>query len=102
MSISHNHTSIQQSPLYHFQLYIAGNTAISIRAIQNSRQIFDKHISGNYELELIDIYQHPDKALEADIINTPTLIKTKPLPEVFIIGDLSDTEKVLKELLIQK
>jgi circadian clock protein KaiB len=100
MTASHNHTSVPQSKPYYFQLFVAGNTAISIRAIQNSHQIFDKHLEGKYEIELIDIYQHPEKTLEANIISTPALIKKKPLPEVMVIGDLSDMEKVLKELLI--
>ncbi len=73
------------------RLYVSGNTSRSTRAIKNLRTLCDNHLAGAYALEVIDIYQNPGAAREAQIIAVPTLIKLKPLPVRLLIGDLSDT-----------
>jgi circadian clock protein KaiB len=76
-------------------LYITGMTPKSTLAIANVRKLCEKHLTGSYELKVIDIYQQPQLAREEQIIATPTLIKKQPLPLRRLIGDMSDTERFL-------
>ncbi len=80
------------------RLFVTGILPNSVRAIKNINAICDEYLKGRYELEIVDIYQQPSLALTEKIIAVPLLIKKFPLPEVKLIGDLSDREKVLKEL----
>ena len=80
---------------YLLRLYVTGSTPRSARAIQNIRAICEKKLQGRYQLEVIDIYQHPEQVKPEQIVVAPTLIKKLPLPVRRIIGDLSDTERVL-------
>jgi circadian clock protein KaiB len=81
--------------LYVLRLYVTGQTPRSILAIENMRKICAEHLSERYTLEVIDIYQHPEACQQQQIIAAPTLIKVLPHPLRRIIGDLSNTEKVL-------
>ena len=83
---------------YMLRLFISGILPNSVRAVRNSKAICEKYLKGSYELEIIDIYQQPDLAFSEDVIAVPALIKKFPLPEVTMIGDLSDTKKVLNGL----
>jgi circadian clock protein KaiB len=83
---------------YILKLFVAGILPSSVRAVVNCKAICEKYLKGRYELEIIDIYQQPALALSEDIIAIPILIKKFPLPEERVIGDLSDTENVLKGL----
>jgi circadian clock protein KaiB len=87
---------------YLLQLYIAGATARSRRAITNIKEICDEHLKGKYYLEVIDIYQNPENIAEDNVIAAPTLIKKNPLPVRRFIGDLSDTGKLMDGLAIKK
>ena len=80
------------------RLYITGTTPQSVRAVANVKKICEEHIKGHYELEVIELYQQPQLAQSEQIIATPTLIKKLPLPLRRIIGDLSNTERVLTGL----
>lgn len=80
---------------YVLRLYVSGNTSRSSRAILNLRQLCDEYLNGRYELEVIDIYQQPSRAREDQILATPTLVKSLPLPLRKLIGDLSETDKIL-------
>jgi circadian clock protein KaiB len=80
------------------RLFITGATPNSIRAVENIKHICENHIHGKYSLEIIDVYQDRKIAEKEQIIALPLLIKKSPLPERRMIGDLSDTEKVLKGL----
>ena len=80
------------------RLFVTGILPNSARAVVNIKAICEKYLKGRYELEIIDIYQQPSLALEEEIIAIPVLIKKFPLPEERLIGDLSDTAKVLKGL----
>lgn len=87
------------------RLYVAGTTPKSVRAITNIKKICEEHLIGRYDLEVIDLYQRPGLAKGEQIIAAPTLIRKLPLPLRRIIGDMSDTERVLVGLdlkLIQK
>jgi KaiB domain. len=80
---------------YILRLYITGTTSRSILALTNLKKICDEYLHGRYELEVIDLYQHPSLAKGDQIIAAPTLIKKLPLPFRRIIGDMSNKEKVL-------
>lgn len=81
---------------YVFRLFVTGILPNSARAVVNIKAICEQYLKGRYELEIIDIYQQPSLALTEQIIAVPVLIKKFPLPEERLIGDLSNTEKVLK------
>jgi circadian clock protein KaiB len=80
---------------YSLQLYVAGSTSRSMQAVRNIRRVCEKYLAGQYDLEVIDIYQNPETAAQAQIIAAPTLIKLLPEPRRRAIGDLSNVEKVL-------
>ena len=83
---------------YRLRLYVAGSTPRSMLAVKNIRNICERHLTGLYDLEVIDIYQHPEAAAGAQIIAAPTLIKLTPEPCRRAIGDLSNEHKVLTTL----
>ncbi|HYF67726.1 MAG TPA: circadian clock KaiB family protein [Ohtaekwangia sp.] len=83
---------------YVLQLFITGATPNSTRAIANIRTICEQHLKGEYELEIIDVYQEKEMAAMNQIVALPMLIKRFPLPERKLIGDLSKTAKVLEAL----
>lgn len=83
---------------YVLRLFVTGATPNSVRALTNIKEICDQHLAGNYRLEIIDVYQQPDVAQREQLIALPLLVKKHPPPERKLIGDLSDTEKVLKIL----
>ncbi len=80
---------------YVLRLYITGSTPRSIRALSNIRRICNEHLAGHYDLEVIDIAEHPTLAEGEQIIAAPTLIKHLPLPLRRFIGDMSQTERIL-------
>jgi circadian clock protein KaiB len=87
---------------YHLRLYIAGETVKSLAATANLKQFCDEHLAGRYEVEVIDLMQNPKLAAGDQILAIPTLIRRLPAPLKRIIGDLSNTEKVLVGLDIQR
>jgi len=82
-------------PRYVLRLYVTGMTPRSARSIANIKAICEEHLTGRYDLQVIDIYQQPVLTEGEQIIAVPTLIKKLPLPLRRIIGDLSDRERVL-------
>ena len=80
------------------RLYVAGNAPNSLRAIANVKAICDEHFASAHELEIVDLLEHPRRALADGIIVTPTLLKLLPLPPQRVIGTLSDTNQVLVAL----
>jgi circadian clock protein KaiB len=87
---------------YVLRLYVAGHTPKSIDAITNIKKICEEYLKGCYQLEVIDLYQQPQLAQGEQIIALPTLIKKLPLPLRRIIGDMSNTERVLVGLDLRK
>jgi circadian clock protein KaiB len=83
---------------YVLRLFVTGATPNSVRAVSNIKQICEAHLKGKYSLEIIDVYQQLKIAEEEQLIALPLLIKKTPLPERRLIGDMSDTDKVLKGL----
>jgi len=80
---------------YVLTLYVAGMTPKSVRAISNVKNICEENLKGQYDLEVIDLYQNPQLARGEQIIAAPTLIKKLPLPLRRIIGDMSATDRLL-------
>ena len=80
------------------QLFVSGMSPKSMEAIENIKRLCDEHLKDAFELEIIDIYKHPETASEQHIIFSPSLIKQLPLPKKTLIGTLENTEKVIKAL----
>jgi circadian clock protein KaiB len=80
---------------YELRLYVAGQTPKSVLALANLRQICEAHLHGRYEIEVIDLMQNPQLAQGDQILAVPTLVRRLPEPIKKIIGDLSNTERVL-------
>ena len=87
---------------YILRLYVAGLMPKSTLAIANIKNICEEHLQGQYELEVIDLYQQPQLAQRDQIVAIPALIKKLPLPLRRIIGDMSDTERVLVGLDLRR
>lgn len=86
---------------YNLRLYVAGQTPKSIAAIANLRKICEEHLPGRYDVEIVDLMKDPALAARHQIVAIPTLIRQLPEPLKRIIGDLSNTEKVLVGLDIR-
>src|SRR5436190_1711188 len=84
------------------RLYVAGQTAKSIRAFANLKVICDTHLKGRYQIEVIDLLEHPEMARGDQIVAVPTLEIKLPQSVQRIIGDLSNTDRVLVGLALQK
>lgn len=80
---------------YLLKLYVTGRTPRAGRAIANLRRLCKEELEGRYQLEVIDVLEHPQLAEDDRILATPALIKQLPPPLRRVIGDLSDREKVL-------
>jgi circadian clock protein KaiB len=77
------------------RLYVAGQTPKSLAAMSNLKKICDEHLNGRYKIEVIDLVKNPQLAQGDQILAIPTLVKKLPVPVRKIIGDLSNTDRVL-------
>ena len=84
--------------IYVLRLFITGATPNSLRALTNIKDICENYLKGRYTLEIVDVYQQVEVAQTEQLIALPLLIRKQPLPEKRLIGDMSDTQKVLKGL----
>jgi circadian clock protein KaiB len=80
---------------WNLRLYVAGRTPKSVTAFENLKRICEKHLRGQYEIEIIDLIEQPQLAKGDQILALPTLVRRLPEPIKKIIGDLSNTERVL-------
>ncbi len=80
---------------WELRLYVAGQTPKSLAALENLKKICEEHLKGRYHIEVMDLLEHPQLAKGDQIIALPTLVRRLPPPLRKIIGDLSDTERVL-------
>ena len=87
---------------WNLRLYVAGQTPRSLTAIDNLRRICDEHLRGRYRIEVVDLARAPHRARTDDIIAIPTLVRRLPNPIRMIIGDLSDRDRVLVSLEIDR
>jgi circadian clock protein KaiB len=86
---------------WELRLYVAGQTVKSMQAFANLKRICAEHLAGEYEIEVIDLLKNPQLAKGDQILALPTLVRKLPEPVRKIIGDLSDTERVLVGLDLQ-
>ena len=86
---------------YHLRLYVAGQTAKSLKALANLRRFCEEHLAGRYDIEVVDLLQNPRLAAGDQILAIPTLVRRLPEPLKRIIGDLSDADKMLVGLDIR-
>jgi circadian clock protein KaiB len=77
------------------RLYVAGQTPKSLAALANLKKICEEHLAGKYSIEVVDLLKNPQLAQGHQIVAVPTLVRELPPPLRKIIGDLSDTERVL-------
>ncbi len=80
---------------WELRLYVAGQTARAVKAFENLKKICEEHLKGKYSIEVIDLLVSPQLARGDQIVAVPTLVRKLPQPVRKIIGDLSNTEKVL-------
>jgi len=83
---------------YELKLFVSGASPNSVKAINNIQRIMELHASGNYNLQIIDVYQEKAVAQTEQIVALPMLIKKRPLPEQRLIGDMSNELKVVRGL----
>ena len=81
--------------IYSLRLYVTGQTPRSAASIRNLREVCEEFLDGRFELKVIDLYQQPELAKEAQVVAAPTLIKKLPLPLRRLVGDLSNKKEVL-------
>jgi circadian clock protein KaiB len=86
--------------VWHLKLYVAGASPRSLRAFANLRELCDTYLTGRYEIEIVDLEKRPGLARADDIVAIPTLVRSLPAPIRRIVGDLSDTERVLLSLQV--
>ncbi len=94
-----NHKSKQER--YILRLYVAGQTPRCMLAFANLKKICEEHLEGRYEIELVDLLENPRLAAGDQILAIPTLVRRLPPPVRKIIGDLSNTERVLVGLAVE-
>jgi circadian clock protein KaiB len=84
-----------KKPAWELRLYVAGQTAKSLQAFANLKRICEEHLGGKYKIEIVDLIKNPELAKGDQILALPTLVRKLPEPVRKIIGDLSNTERVL-------
>ena len=95
--------SVKEKPVtFTLRLYVAGQTHKSMAALSNLKLICEEHLAGRYQIEVIDLLENPQLARGDQILAIPTLVRKLPEPERKIIGDLSNTERVLVGLDLRK
>jgi len=90
------------SDQWKLRLYVAGQTPKSVTAFANLKKLCEEYLQGQYQIEIIDLLQHPELAKQDQILAIPTLVRQLPPPIRQIIGDLSNQEKVLLGLDLKK
>jgi circadian clock protein KaiB len=87
--------------MWHLRLYVAGQSPKSLRAFTNLQRLCEEHLPGRHEIEVVDVVEEPSLARADDVVAVPTLVRRLPEPLRKVIGDLSDTSKVLVTLRVR-
>jgi circadian clock protein KaiB len=87
--------------VWYLRLYVAGQSPKSLVALANLKKLCEEHLAGRYQIETIDLVEHPTLARDDDVLAIPTLVRRLPPPLRKIIGDLSNTGRVLVSLRLQ-
>jgi circadian clock protein KaiB len=91
-------TSDTELVFYELTLFVSGASALAARAIANATRLCDLHCNGHYHLSVVDIHEDPSSLLTNNLLATPTLVKSQPAPIRRVVGDLSQTDKVIATL----
>ena len=91
-----------ESDRFVLRLYIAGQTPKCVRAFTNLKRICEEHLASRYRIEIVDLLENPQLARGEQIFAVPTLVRQLPEPVKKIIGDLSNTERVLVSLDLRR
>lgn len=86
--------------VWHLRLYVAGASPKSLKAFANLRALCEQHLAGRFEIEVVDLVTSPRRARTDDIVAIPTLVRRLPAPMRKVIGDLSNTDRVLLSLQV--
>ncbi len=89
---------MNQPPVFKFRLFTADHTQNSAEALANLKALCSAHLPGRHEIEIVDVFREPERALAEGIFMAPTLVKLEPLPVRRIVGTLSEQEPVLQAL----
>ncbi len=95
VSVKTSHAKSADPDVWKLRLYVAGQTPKSLAAFANLKRLSEEHLSGRYTIEVIDLVETPQLARDDQILAIPTLVRKLPAPVRRIIGDLSNTERVL-------
>ncbi|MBD0335902.1 MAG: thiol-disulfide isomerase [Cyanobacteria bacterium Co-bin13] len=90
-----NYLAEHELETYVLRLYVASNSLRSLRAIQRIQKLCEERLPGRYELEIVDIYQDPERLEQDQVFAVPTLIKQLPPPLQRLIGDMTDMDKLI-------
>jgi len=90
--------SVAGGTAYTFRLFVAGNESNSTQARENLARLCEKHLKGRYRIDIVDVLKDATSAFKYRVLLTPLLIMIKPRPEASVLGNLSDTKKVLATL----
>jgi len=85
----------ERNEFWKLRLYVAGQSPKSLQALANLKSLCEEHLADRYSIEIIDLVEYPAFAREDDIIAIPTLVRRAPAPVLRVVGDLSDTGRVL-------
>jgi circadian clock protein KaiB len=94
-------SAVDPNEVWLLRLYIAGQSPKSLQAVSNLTRLCEEHLPGRHQIEIVDLVEHPSLARDDDILAIPTLVRRLPAPLRKIIGDLSDTERVLVALRLE-
>jgi circadian clock protein KaiB len=98
-----SHPGVSESGAeWKLRLYVAGQTPKSLTAFANLRRICEEHLAGRYEIEVVDLLKHPELAQSDQIIALPTLVRKLPQPIKRIVGDLSNSERVMVGMNLER
>src|SRR5262245_48355871 len=95
-----DHDAAHPPVAYQLRLFVAGLTPRSTRAVANIRSICERHLRGAYELEVVNLYETPASASSEQIIAAPTCVRSFPLPSRRVVGDMSNSDRVIAGLQI--
>ena len=90
-----------KATVWKLRLFVAGQTPKSLRAFANLKVLCEEHLQGRYKIEVIDLLEHPEMARGNQIVALPTVVVSLPLPLRQIIGDLSNTDRLLVGMALQ-
>jgi circadian clock protein KaiB len=92
---------LKESETWELRLYVAGQSPRSVAAFSNLKKICDEHLSGRYNIEVVDLVKHPQLAVGDQIVALPTLVRKLPQPLRKIVGDLRDADRALVGLQLR-